>query len=466
MSVETVEFIGDLVSTNPTNVEAKQFGDDHIRAIKKALRDTFAGWPGTVLITGTEAQGATENDYVLTVTPAPSAYTTGVAVFLATHSNTGAVTLKINSLAAKTLKDMDGAALASGDITSGAVCIVYYNGTDFYLINGLDRVARSGDVYLGTHDLTGATVTVATQSPGDDSTKVANTAFVEAARLLLVAALALKANIASPTFTGVPAGPTAAFGASGTQLATLDFVNAVAANASLPGQTGKNGFVLATDGTSADWLNLLLTTNMLIKDATDATKKLAFALGNLTTATTRTVTPVDEDITLFTPYARLLSITTASNSSTVEIDIPTDGVYDRFILQANNVTIQNDTANLQLRFTIGGTLITTTTYLEVLANGAPYISELDKIIMFAGGDLRNSSSAHMQFTLDFCDVTSTTQAHFVQLSGFQFSTSTHIVETKRAGRNSTLGVLSKLTFNMDSGNIMTGKFRLYGVRNS
>ena len=63
------------------------------------------------MVTGTEAQGATANDYVLTVSPAPADYTSGFfAVFKAAHANTGAVTLQVNALAAKTLKAVDGCA--------------------------------------------------------------------------------------------------------------------------------------------------------------------------------------------------------------------------------------------------------------------------------------------------------------------------------------------------------------------
>nr|WP_314864466.1 hypothetical protein [uncultured Flavobacterium sp.] len=50
--------------------------------------------------------------------------------------------------------------------------------------------------------------------------------------------IALKANIASPTFTGTPSAPTAAIGTTGTQIATLDFVNASAPNATTTA-TGK-----------------------------------------------------------------------------------------------------------------------------------------------------------------------------------------------------------------------------------
>lgn len=53
-----------------------------------------------------------------------------------------------------------------------------------------------------------------TAAPGTNTTQLATTAFVTAAD-------ALKANLASPTFTGVPAAPTAALGTNTTQIATM-----------------------------------------------------------------------------------------------------------------------------------------------------------------------------------------------------------------------------------------------------
>jgi hypothetical protein len=65
-----------------------------------------------------------------------------------------------------------------------------------------------------------------TAAPATNTTQLATTAFVEAARVILAAATALKANIASPTFTGVPAAPTAAPATNTTQIATTAFVEA------------------------------------------------------------------------------------------------------------------------------------------------------------------------------------------------------------------------------------------------
>lgn len=62
------------------------------------------------------------------------------------------------------------------------------------------------------------------------------------------------APIASPTFTGVPAAPTATLGTSTTQLATTAFVQAAALAASgVPDQAGNGGKFLTTDGSSASW---------------------------------------------------------------------------------------------------------------------------------------------------------------------------------------------------------------------
>jgi hypothetical protein len=70
---------------------------------------------------------------------------------------------------------------------------------------------------------------------------------------LIETAVNSKANIASPTFIGTPAAPTAALGTSTTQLATTAFVAGTALAASLPAQTGNAKKFITTDGTNASW---------------------------------------------------------------------------------------------------------------------------------------------------------------------------------------------------------------------
>lgn len=233
MGLETGTYVNDLNTANPTSTDPKSQGDDHLRLIKSVLKNTFAGFPGLVVAIGTEAQGATVNDYVLTVAPAPAAYTTSFfAVFKATHTNTGAVTLAINALTAKTLKAVDGSALEAGDIENGAAVVAFYDGTDFFLISGNDRVARNGDTYTGTHDFTNATLVMPQKvdSTGGTATNL--------------------------TLTGTTAAPTPAAGDNSTKIATTAFVVALAFNAALPGQAGNAGKFVTTDGVSASWASI------------------------------------------------------------------------------------------------------------------------------------------------------------------------------------------------------------------
>jgi hypothetical protein len=105
--------------------------------------------------------------------------------------------------------------------------------------------------------LTGAPTSV-TPATGDNSTAIATTAFVKAQGYgtsnvtlpiaesnvtNLVSDLAAKAALASPTFTGTPAAPTAAPGTNTTQLATTAFVIANAGGGGPP--TGAAGGDLA-----------------------------------------------------------------------------------------------------------------------------------------------------------------------------------------------------------------------------
>ena len=87
-------------------------------------------------------------------------------------------------------------------------------------------------------------------------------------------AIGLKSDSASPTFTGVPAAPTAAVGTSTTQLATTAFVNAEIASDATPishvGSTGTahgvvtasvNGFMIAADKSKLDGIASGATAN-------------------------------------------------------------------------------------------------------------------------------------------------------------------------------------------------------------
>jgi hypothetical protein len=236
--------VAGLDAAKPTGADPKSEGDDHLRLIKTVLKNSFAGFPGVVACAGSEAQGATVNDYVVTVAPAPAAYTAAMlVVFKAGHANTGPATVKINSLSAEALKDGAGGALAAGDVPAGAIVVAQYDGTDFLLVSATDRAFRAGDTYAGAHDFTAAAISVPTASGGDADTSAASTGFVDA----------WFAKKASPALTGAPTAPTAAPGTNTTQIATTEFATQLAFQAALPVQTGEDGKFLQTDGTDASW---------------------------------------------------------------------------------------------------------------------------------------------------------------------------------------------------------------------
>jgi hypothetical protein len=85
-------------------------------------------WGGTV--------AGTANDITLTPSPALSAYVTGNRfVFVTLAGNTGASTVAVSGLAAKALTRKDGTALQSGDLTTGLVYTIVYDGTRFRMID-------------------------------------------------------------------------------------------------------------------------------------------------------------------------------------------------------------------------------------------------------------------------------------------------------------------------------------------
>lgn len=77
--------------------------------------------------------------YAVTLTPVPAAYTTGMVVyFKAGTANTGAATLNVNSLGAKTIKKFGGSAdLNDNDIIVSQIVQVVYDGTNFQMLSPL-----------------------------------------------------------------------------------------------------------------------------------------------------------------------------------------------------------------------------------------------------------------------------------------------------------------------------------------
>ncbi len=86
----------------------------------------------SLFVYAADAQGS--DTYAITLTPAPVSYATGLKVdFKANTANTGASTLNVNGLGAKTIKKNVSQDLATGDILASQILQVIYDGTNFQL---------------------------------------------------------------------------------------------------------------------------------------------------------------------------------------------------------------------------------------------------------------------------------------------------------------------------------------------
>lgn len=103
--------------------------NDAARALQGAITRDW-NWKGP-----TVTSGGTANAQTLTYSVAPAAYYQGqIFAFIAGATNTGACTLNVNSLGAKNVY-LGNAALTGGEILSGKVYVVAYDGTQFQMVS-------------------------------------------------------------------------------------------------------------------------------------------------------------------------------------------------------------------------------------------------------------------------------------------------------------------------------------------
>lgn len=106
----------------------------------KILKDSnYAGanLPYAVLQNGAviySADTGAANAYVVTLSPVPAAYTTGMVInFKAANANTGASTVNVNGLGTKNITKEGATALAANDIVVGQLVTIIYDGTEFQI---------------------------------------------------------------------------------------------------------------------------------------------------------------------------------------------------------------------------------------------------------------------------------------------------------------------------------------------
>ena len=109
------------------------------------------------------------NAKTTTLNPSPSALVEGFALsFKSTSANTGASTLNINGLGAKSILKSNGNAVSSGNLKAGSIYTVRFDGTSFILQGegGEYGTAVAGDVLTGKTIGTENGIVSGTLSPG------------------------------------------------------------------------------------------------------------------------------------------------------------------------------------------------------------------------------------------------------------------------------------------------------------
>jgi hypothetical protein len=187
-------------------------------------------------------------------TPAIGSYGT----LIVTQDATGNRTITLPSTSNKVLGSASTTTIALSTAANAKdILNFYYDGSNCYwnIGQGYGTAAPA----MITNLATGVSGTLPVANGGSGAATLTGyikgngTSAMTANATIPVADVTGAATIASPTFTGTPAGPTATAGTNTTQLATTAFVASALSTSGLPSQSGNNGKYLTTNGSSASW---------------------------------------------------------------------------------------------------------------------------------------------------------------------------------------------------------------------
>jgi hypothetical protein len=236
--------------------------------------------------------------YVITPSPAITAYAEGQAFRVRfTNANTGAATININGLGAKTLVKNASTALSAGDLAATVIKDIYYDGTNFQVKD--IAAASGGDVSSNTATSVNSEISLFSGTGGKTIKRATGTGFVK---------------VSSGVYQTPAATITVAEG--GTGLGTLTANNVILGNGtSTPSfvAPSTNGNVLTSDGTT--WTSAALSVTGRILQTVSSMLS--------TYDSTGTAIPYDDTIPQNTEGKEYttLAITPQSASSTLEIEV-------------------------------------------------------------------------------------------------------------------------------------------------
>ena len=167
-----------------------------------------------------------------------------------------------------------------------------------------------------------------------------------------------------------------------------------------------------------------------------------------------------------------LSTVTASSSATVDITTTINSTYDTYFIIASNVVASSNNESLYARFYMSGDY-QEDGYRVALTYNNDQQTTYERITATAqnkirvGIDLSNNAARTYEFVMRISQpsLTTTNKTVYIQGSSIQEGGFAQWIQGTGANTNYTSAV-SRIRFLMGSGNITSGVFRLYGVKNS
>lgn len=415
----------------------------------RLYQDIQGGGGGAVFGTA----GGTADAITLTVSPSALGYTNGDEYsFISTGANTGAVTLNVSGLGVKSVTKHGTTALAAGDIPSGAMVHVQYDGTRFQLLN----VSFATLPKLGSNNaFTG-------------NNTFAGTSEFQAAVALVAAALneANRVDLASATTPNLDT--------------VLSNYVRITGTTTITGFTLTNGrrrhLLFAGILTLTNGANLILPSGANITTAAGDTCIAMGEAGGVVRIVEYTKANGKALVETAQSSGSLILIETkeASSSSSLDFTNGIDGTYDEYLFVLSGIRPATNNVRLDMRVSVdgGSNYLTTNVYDyagESITVGATVAtvasSAIGQIALSAGVGLSNTSTESLSGEVRMFKPSSTSlKKRFLMESMFSNSTPTPM-HFKGGGTFQTSGsAVNAVRFIHGSGNMAVGTISLYGVK--
>ena len=168
----------------------------------------------------------------------------------------------------------------------------------------------------------------------------------------------------------------------------------------------------------------------------------------------------------------LLSTVTASNSATVDVENTFNSTYDNYMIAISGLTVSVNYTMLYMYLKIGGTYASSGYYYSSIIlydSVAPYIvNKGTNTAQMVGSDnntIKSQADASFSGNIWLSNPASTAFSKGIRWH-LQNANSTGVETIVGGGLNAGTGALTGVRFKGDTGNIVAGKFRLYGISNS